>query len=219
MFEKKLLPPTFPQSVGDIIDESLLNQLELVIKVDRYESAHMNDSIMVHLSEHIASPPFLITFDNLQYPYYELIIPFSRIPFGSYNVYYTVLDWTGQKTQSKSNYITIKKSDINSLIGAELILVGYQPIGDEYGILTIKVNDSNTAIPVKNTQVFYSLEQAVNLHHVSIIGTNSDTKNSSATDDYGQFRINLKGQPGESCTIGMIAGQYIGNIDYTMGKL
>ncbi|PHM25060.1 hypothetical protein [Xenorhabdus budapestensis] len=214
-----LTAPFLPQSSNGIIDESELSQPVLVVIVNRYEYAHIGDYIIVHLNDYISSKPFYIIEENIHLPNYEIIIPFSVIPFGSYDVFYTVTDWTGNPVSSATNHVTIKKSDYpQPFLEATLIITGYQSIGDEYEILTIQVHDKQTSEQIKNTAVSYEIDQAINISDVSEIGSNPDTIQSMTTDEYGQFKINLKGEVGGNCIIRVTANNRVGSIKYTMGQ-
>ncbi len=50
------------------------------------------------------------------------------------------------------------------------------------------------------------------------ISLNPKTIRPMITDEIGQFQINLKGKSGGSCIIRVTANNYVGSINYTMGK-
>ncbi|CDG17324.1 conserved protein of unknown function [Xenorhabdus doucetiae] len=106
-----LIAPYLPQSYQGVIDESELDQDELFVKIQRYEKVRVGYQIIVHLNPYLSSAPFLIADENIEDPTYQISIPFSTIPIGSYDVFYTVTDLVGNITQSESTHVTIKKSD------------------------------------------------------------------------------------------------------------
>ncbi|AOM41006.1 hypothetical protein [Xenorhabdus hominickii] len=214
-----LAAPSLPQSKEGIIDESELSQPILVVKIKRYEPVNIDDYIIVNLKGdvNVSSEPFYIIEENIHFPHYEIIIPFSHIPLGSYDVYYAVTDRNKNTTLSATEHVTIKHSYF-SPCEASLTITGYQPIGDEYEILTIQIHDKQTSEQIKNTAVFYKIERAVNISNVLEIGSNPDTIQSMTTDEYGQFKINLQGQKGRYCTIRVTTDKYVGSIKYTMGQ-
>ncbi|MDC9591277.1 hypothetical protein PSI23_18785 [Xenorhabdus sp. XENO-10] len=216
-----LTVPFLPQSNNGIIDESELSQSVLVVIVNRYENAHIGDYIIVHLNGDVSSEPFYITEENIHFPNYEIIIPFSMIPLGSYDILYTITDWTGNPASSATNHVTIKKSafpPFPSYLEATLTITGYQLIGDEYVILTIQIHDKKTSEQIKNTAISYKIEQAINIKSVLEIGSDPETIQSMTTDEYGQFKINLKGKVGGNCIIRVAANNHVGSIKYIMGK-
>ncbi|MBD2797192.1 Ig-like domain-containing protein [Xenorhabdus sp. 18] len=111
-----LIAPSLPQSYQDVIDESELDQDELFVKIKRYEEVRVGYQIIVHLNPYLSSAPFLISDENIEDPTYQITIPFSTIPIGSYDVFYTVTDLVGNITQSESIHVTIKKSDSPPLL-------------------------------------------------------------------------------------------------------
>ncbi|PHM60124.1 hypothetical protein [Xenorhabdus ishibashii] len=217
--KNSLTAPFLPQSSNGIIDESELSQSVLVVVVNQYEKAHIGDYIIVHLNGdvNISSKPFYIIEENIHLPNYEIIIPFSDIPLGSYDVFYTVTDWTGNPVSSVTSRVTIKKSDSpQQPIEATLIITGYQQVGDNYAILTIQIHDTKTSEQIKNTAISYKIEQAINISSVLDIGGDPETIQSMTTDDYGQFKMNLKGQEGGNCIIRVTANNHVGSIKYFM---
>ncbi|OTA16211.1 hypothetical protein Xvie_01981 [Xenorhabdus vietnamensis] len=214
-----LVPLALPQSYNGVIDESELSQDELVTIIKRYEKVRLGYQIIVHLTPYLSSIPFFITDENIENPTYQITIPFSAIPFGSYDIYYTITDLVGNKAKSESTHVTIKKSDSQQpFLAATLIITGYQPIGDEYVILTIQMNDKKTSELIKNENFNYKTIQPENISYVSEIGSNPDTINPMTTNEYGQLKINLKGQKGGYCTIKVTTDKYVGSIKYTMGQ-
>ncbi|MCG3471381.1 hypothetical protein L7750_13520 [Xenorhabdus bovienii] len=214
-----LVPPALPQSNNGIIDESKLDQDELVVIIKRHEKVRPGYQIIVHLTPYLSSIPFFITDENIENPTYQITLPFSAILLGSYDIDYTITDLVGNQAKSESTHVTIKKSDSQQpLLEMPLIITGYQPIGDEYEILTIQIHNKQTSEQIKNTSVFYKIEQAVNISNVLEIGSNPDTIQSMTTDEYGQFKINLQGQKGGCCTIKVMTDKYVGSIKYTMGQ-
>ncbi|REF27736.1 hypothetical protein BDD26_2552 [Xenorhabdus cabanillasii] len=214
-----LVPLTLPQSYNGIIDESELDQDELVVIIKRHEEVRVGYQIIVHLTPYLSSIPLFITDENIENPTYQITIPFSAIPLGSYNIYYTITDLVANIAKSESTHVTIKKSDSpQPFLEATLIITGYQPIGDEYEILTIQIHDKQTSEQIKDTAVSYKIDQAINISDVSEIGSNPDTIQSMNTDEYGQFKINLKGEVGGNCIIRVTANNRVGSIKYTMGQ-
>ncbi|MBC8947286.1 MULTISPECIES: hypothetical protein [Xenorhabdus] len=214
-----LVPPALPQSSNGIIDESELSQDELVVIIKRHEKVRIGYQIIVHLTPYLSSIPFFITDENIENPTYQITIPFSAIPLGSYDIFYTITDLVGNIAKSESTHVTIKKSDYpQPFLEATLIITGYQSIGDEYEILTIQIYDKQTSEQIKNTAVSYEVEQAIYISDVSEIGLNPDTIHSMSTDEYGQFKINLKGEVGGNCLIRVTANNRVGSIKYTMGQ-
>ncbi|MBD1226466.1 hypothetical protein [Xenorhabdus griffiniae] len=114
----------------------------------------------------------------------------------------------------------IWKGQINIAPPDEIIpiVTGYQPIGDEYEILTIQINDKQTSEQIKNTPISYKIDSAVNMSNVSEIASNPDTIQSMTTNEYGQFKINLQGQKGGYGTITVTANNLVGSIKHTMGQ-
>lgn len=106
-----LVPLTLPQSHNGIIDESELDQDELVVIIKRHEEVRIGYQIIVHLTPYLSSIPFFITDENIENPTYQITIPFSAIPLGSYDIYYTITDLVGNIAKSESTHVTIKKSD------------------------------------------------------------------------------------------------------------
>ncbi|KLU14294.1 MULTISPECIES: hypothetical protein [Xenorhabdus] len=139
-----LVPLTLPQSSNGIIDESELSQDELVVIIKKNEKVRIGYKIIVHLTPYLSSIPFFITDENIDDPTYQITIPFSAIPPGSYDIYYTITDLLSNEAKSESIYVTIQKTDPpkktnppQPSLHAILIITGYQPIGDKYEILTI----------------------------------------------------------------------------------
>ncbi|PHM45549.1 Ig-like domain-containing protein [Xenorhabdus miraniensis] len=310
-----LVPPALPQSYNGIIDESKLDQDELVIIIKKHEKIRLGYKIIVHLTPYLSSIPFFITDENIENPTYQVTIPFSAIPLGSYDIYYTITDLVWNKAKSESTHVTIKKSasplpaviayleseilangmpsndytpnsvlitaldektkpisgapirvvshddvcitpssgvtnqdgqivfcatsdadgifsiqvasgDIKDKVElyfapvneARLIITGSQQIGEEYETITIQVYDKNTIDPIKNSIVYYKIDQAINISNILEIALNPDTIRSMITDEIGQFKINLKGKVGGNCIIRVTANNYIGSIKYTMGQ-
>ncbi|WP_340615038.1 hypothetical protein [Xenorhabdus thailandensis] len=220
-----LVAPNFPQSVGGIIDESEINQDELVIVVERNSNVRIGYQIIVHLTPYLSSIPYPITNENLLSPTYQITIPFFTIPPGSYDVYYTITNLVGNIAISESTHVTIQKTEPpkktdppQPSLDAILIITGYQQIGDEYAILTIQIHDAQTSEQIKNTAISYKIDQAINLNIVSEIASNPDTVQSMTTDEYGQFKINLQGQVGGYGIITVTANNHVGSIPYTMGQ-
>ncbi|CDG20989.1 protein of unknown function [Xenorhabdus poinarii G6] len=212
-----LVPLVLPQSHNGIIDESELAQDELVIIIERPEKVRLGYQIIVYLTPHILSIPFFITDENIENPTYQITIPFSVIPLGSYDIYYTITDLVGNKSKSESTHVIIKKSDSPlQPIEATLTITGYQVIGDEYVILTIQIHDKKTSEQIKNTAISYKIEQAINIKSVLEIASDPETRQSMTTDEYGQFKINLKGKVGGHCIIKVTANNHVGSIKYIM---
>ncbi|MBC8946302.1 Ig-like domain-containing protein [Xenorhabdus indica] len=315
--KNSLTAPFLPQSSNGIIDESELSQPVLVVVVNQREHAHIGDYIIVHLNGdvNISSKPFYIIEENIHLPNYKIIIPFSDIPLSSYDVFYTVTDWTGNPVSSATSHVTIKKSDYpqpaviasleakilangmpannytpNSVLivaldekkkivpGASIhivthdnthitpssgvtnqdgqvvfcatsdtcglssiqvvsgnikdkielyfspvneaivIITGSEKIGEEYETITIQVFDKNTKEPIKNSIVHYKIDQAISMSNILEISLNPKTIRPMITDEIGQFQINLKGKSGGNCIIRVTANNYVGSINYTMGK-
>lgn len=317
--KNSLTAPFLPQSSNGIIDESELSQPVLVVVVNQREHAHIGDYIIVHLNGdvNVSSEPFYIIEENIHLPNYKIIIPFSDIPLGSYDVFYTITDWTGNPASSATSHVTIKKSDYsqpaviasleaeilangmpandytpNSVLiialdekkkavpgalihivandnthitpssgvtnqdgevvfcatsgvdgissiqvasrdgnindkvelyfypvnEAIVIITGREKIGEEYETITIQVFDKNTKESIKNSIVYYKINQAVNISNILEISLNPDTIRSMITDEIGQFQINLKGKAGGNCIIRVTANNYVGSINYTMGQ-
>ncbi|MCP9270256.1 Ig-like domain-containing protein [Xenorhabdus sp. XENO-1] len=313
--KNKLAAPLLPQSYDGIIDESKLDQSIFVVKVEQYESINNGDVIIVHLNQYLSSIPYPITNENSHSPDYEITIPFSTIPLGSYNVFYTITDSAGNPSDSAINSFTMIKSDpspppvIASLKAevltrgmpandytpnvvlitaldektkpvsgtpicivsnddicitpssgvtnqdgqvvfcvtsdadgilsiqvtsgdikdkvelyfspvneAKLIITGSQQIGEEYETITIQVYDKNTIKPIKNSIVYYKIDQAINISNILEIALNSDTIRPMITDEIGQFQINLKGKPGGNCIIKVTANNYVGSVKYSIGQ-
>ncbi|WP_416776457.1 hypothetical protein ACNFJN_15650 [Xenorhabdus budapestensis] len=214
-----LVPPFLPQSSNGIIDVSKLNQSVLEVFIDRYESVHIGDNIVVHLND-ISSEPYYIRTENIDYPKYEIEILLSSIPLDSYDVFYTITDIVDNTSRSEITLVTIENSDTSlpPPLEAALIITGYQQIGDEYVILTIQVHDKQTSEQIKNTVVSYKIDQAVNISSVLEINGDPETIQPMTTDEYGQFKINLKGQKGGACIIRVTANNHVGNIKYIMGQ-
>ncbi|WP_099143307.1 hypothetical protein [Xenorhabdus kozodoii] len=127
---------------------------------------------------------------------------------------YTVnIDNTKVTSQMWKGKINISPPD-----EATLIITGYQPIGDEYEILTIQIYDKQTSEQIKNTPIFYKIDSAVNMSNVPEIASNSDTIQSMTTNEYGQFKINLQGQKGGYGTITVTANNLVGSIKHIMGQ-
>ncbi|WP_340618050.1 hypothetical protein [Xenorhabdus entomophaga] len=220
-----LVPLTLPQSSNDIIDESALSQDELVVIIKRHEKIRVGYKIIVHLTPYLSSIPFFITDKNIDDPTYQITIPFSAIPLGSYDIYYTITDLLGNEAKSESTHVTIQKTEPpkktdppQPSLEATLIITGYQPIGDEYEILTIQIHDKQTSEQMKNTPLSYKIDPAINMSNVSEIASNPDTIQSMITDEYGQFKINLQGQKGGYGTITVTANNLVGSIKHTFGK-
>ncbi|CEE91889.1 hypothetical protein XNA1_2460003 [Xenorhabdus nematophila str. Anatoliense] len=310
--KNSLVAPFLPQSYDGTIDLSKLDQSILVIKINHYEAVHIGDVIIVYLNQYLSSIPYYITNENQHYPAYEITIPFSTIPLGSYNVFYTVTDFAGNPSDSATNSVTIIKSDpspfpaiaslktevltngmpandytpnvilitaldekTQSVSGvpihiitkdnmsiapsscttdqdgkvvfcstsradglfaiqvssgatsntaelyfsptneALLEITGKEQISEEYEIITIQVHDKQTLKQIKNATVYYKIDLAHNIHAVLDIGSNPDTIQSISTDEYGQFKINLKGKIGGYCVISATANNYIGSVKYT----
>ncbi|PHM75178.1 Ig-like domain-containing protein [Xenorhabdus kozodoii] len=106
-----LVPPSLPQSYNGIIDESELDQDELVVIVKRNEKIRIEYKIIVHLTSYLSSIPFFITNENINDPTYQITIPFSVLPLGSYDIFYTITDLIGNITKSESTHVTIKKTN------------------------------------------------------------------------------------------------------------
>ncbi|SFN71045.1 Ig-like domain-containing protein [Xenorhabdus japonica] len=106
-----LSAPLLPQSYDGIIDESKLDQSILLVKINRYEDVHIGDTIIAHLNNYISSLPYYMVSENQNSSNYEITIPFSTIPLGSYDVFYTVTDSSGNSWNSATNSVTIIKSD------------------------------------------------------------------------------------------------------------
>ncbi|WP_338883290.1 Ig-like domain-containing protein [Xenorhabdus sp. TH1] len=312
-----LTAPFLPQSNNGFIDESELSQPILVVVINQYEHAHVDDYITVHLNNEISSKRFYITEKNIHRPRYVISIPFSEIPLDSYDVFYTITDWTENSASSATTRVTIKKSDypqpavisyleteslangmpangytpnsvlitaldekkmavpgapihivandnthitpssgvtnqdgevvfcVTSDVGgissiqvasrdgnikdkvelyfspvneAILIITGSEQIGEEYETITLQFFDKNTKEPIKNSIVYYKLDQAININNILEISLNPDTIRSVITDEIGQFQINLKGHSNGSCLIMVTANNYVGSINYTMGQ-
>ncbi|WP_275389657.1 hypothetical protein [Xenorhabdus bovienii] len=212
-----LVPLSLPQSYDGIINESELDQDELVVIIKSHEKVRPGYKIIVYLTPDLFSIPFFITDKNIEDPTYQITIPFSAIPLGSYDIYYTITDLVKNKAKSESTHVTIKKSDSPlQPIEATLTITGYQVIGDEYVILTIQIHDKKTSEQIKNTVISYKIEQAINIKSVSEIDSDPETIQSMTTDEYGQFKINLKGKVGGNCIIKVAANNYVGSIKYIM---
>jgi hypothetical protein len=222
MSDNKLPRPNLPQKLDGIIDESSLDQPVLVVIVKKYATIHIDDQITVRLNDYISSRTYFITNDNIDYPEHELTVPFSTIPLGSYDVFYTILDWSKNPSDSESNHVKIIKSDSPSPTvyhDAILTITGYQAIGNEYEILTIQLNDKETSEQIKNTNVSCILEQTENVNIITEIDSNPDTIQPMKTNEFGQFQINFQGQNGGSCTIKVTTEKYIGSVNHTIGQI
>ncbi|CDH25942.1 Ig-like domain-containing protein [Xenorhabdus bovienii] len=310
--KNSLVAPFLPQSYDGAIDLSKLDQSILVIKIHHYEAVHIGDVIIVHLNQYLSSILYYITNANKDYPTYEITIPFSTIPLGSYNIFYTITDCAGNTSDSATSSVTIIKSDPSpfpaiaslktevltngmpandytpnvvlitaldekkkSVSGVPIHIVsndnmsiapsscitdqdgkvvfcstsradglfaiqissgstfntaelyfsptneaileitGKEQISEEYEIITIQVHDKQTLKQIKNATVYYKIDLAHNINAVLDIGYNPDTIQSMSTDEYGQFKINLKGKIGGYCIISATANNYIGSIKYT----
>ncbi|MBE8595163.1 hypothetical protein [Xenorhabdus sp. BG5] len=220
-----LVAPNFPQSVGGIIDESEINQDELVIVVERHSNVRIGYQIIVHLTPYLSSIPYPITQENLLSPTYQITIPFFTIPLGSYDVYYTITNLVGNIAISESTHVTIQKTELpkktdppQPSLEAILMITGYEPVGYEYEILTIQVYDKQKNELIKNTDFQYKLIQPVNIIDVPEIGSNPDTRYSMTTNEYGEFKINLKGQKFGHCIIQVTINNLVGNVNHTMGE-
>ncbi|WP_340610708.1 hypothetical protein [Xenorhabdus bharatensis] len=110
MKNNQLRAPYLPQSYNNTIDEEKSDQHELVIKIYQYDDVHIDDKIIVHLNEYISSPPYSITCDNINYPVYQITIPFYTIPLGEYDIFYTIINRKGYPANSATNRVTITKS-------------------------------------------------------------------------------------------------------------
>ncbi|MCC8379036.1 MULTISPECIES: Ig-like domain-containing protein [Xenorhabdus] len=308
--------PRLPQSCDHVIDISkIANKKELLIKVPRYICPRINDTIIVSLNEYISSLPLIIRCNNIYEVEYTFSIPFSSIPLGEYEVFYTIFNWADNRNPSDTFKVKIidssstsiyppvlatslkteilangtpangytpnsvlitafdeesgvlpgVKIDINSndktcvtpssvltdqngqaifsaisdiggissvnvssgdikynvefyfspVTRAKAIIVGSQSIGNEYEIITIKLNNEKTSKEIKNSPVYYKIHQAININSVFEINSNKSLIQSMVTDEYGQFNINLKGKSGGSCTIFVTADNCVGNVKYT----
>ncbi|PHM30488.1 Ig-like domain-containing protein [Xenorhabdus innexi] len=314
--KNNLVEPFLPQSYNGVIDESKLDQSILVIKINQYNDAHIGDVIVVHLNNYISSLPYYITEKNKNDSYYEITIPFSTIPLGNYNIFYTITDVAENTSNSATNSVKIIKSNTSTssvisslkievltngmpandytpnvvlitaldekmksvsgipihiasndnmcitpssavtnqdgevifcvtsnsdgifsiqatsgnvkekaelyfspIYEAILKITGKEQIGEEYEIITIQAHDKKTLKKIKNATVYYKTEQSNNINPVLIIGSNNNTIQLMSTDEYGQFKINLKGKVGGCCIISATANNYMGSVKYTKEKL
>ncbi|MBC8949046.1 hypothetical protein [Xenorhabdus sp. TS4] len=222
IMDEVLIPPSLPQSRNNIIDESELDQKKLVVIINRHEKFRVGYKIIVYLTSSIFSIPFFITDENIDDLTYQITIPFSEIPPGSYNVFYIVTDLLYMETKSGSTPVSINYSASpqtpQTSLEAALVITGYEPVGYEYEILTIQVYDKQKNELIKNTDFQYKLIQPVNIIDVPEIGSNPDTRYSMTTNEYGEFKINLKGQKFGHCIIQVTINNLVGNINHTMGE-
>ncbi|CAM4003106.1 hypothetical protein [Xenorhabdus thuongxuanensis] len=222
IMDEVLIPPSLPQSRNNIIDESELDQKKLVVIINRHEKFRVGYKIIVYLTSGIFSIPFFITDENIDDLTYQITIPFSEIPLGSYNVFYIVTDLLYMETKSGSTPVSINYSASpqtpQTSLEAALVITGYEPVGYEYEILTIQVYDKQKNELIKNTDFQYKLIQPVNIIDVPEIGSNPDTRYSMITNEYGEFKINLKGQKFGRCIIQVTINNLVGNINHTMGE-
>ncbi|OKP05698.1 hypothetical protein [Xenorhabdus eapokensis] len=219
IMDEVLIPPSLPQSRNNIIDESELDQKILVVIVNRHKKFRVGYKIIVYLTSNIFSIPFFITDENIDDLTYQITIPFSKIPLGSYNVFYTITDLLHMQLKSGSTPVSIKDSaSPQTSLEAILMIIGYEPVGYEYEILTIQVYDKQKNELIKNTDFQYKLIQPVNIIDVPEIGSNPDTRYSMTTNEYGEFKINLKGQKFGHCIIQVTINNLVGNVNHTMGE-
>ncbi|MBD1228901.1 hypothetical protein IDH36_15300 [Xenorhabdus griffiniae] len=217
--DEVLIPPSLPQSRNNIIDESELDQNILVVIVNRHKKFRVGYKIIVYLTSDIFSEPYFITGENIDDLTYQITIPFSKIPLGSYNIFYTITDLLYMETKSGSTPVSIKESaSPQTSLEAILMITGYEPVGYEYEILTIQVYDKQKNELIRNTDFQYKLIQPVNIIDVPEIGSNPETRYSMTTNEYGEFKINLKGQKFGHCIIQVTINNLVGNINHTMGE-
>ncbi|WMV73380.1 hypothetical protein [Xenorhabdus griffiniae] len=219
IMDEVLIPPSLPQSRNNIIDESELDQNILVVIVNRHKKFRVGYKIIVYLTSDIFSEPYFITGENIDDLTYQITIPFSKIPLGSYNIFYTITDLLYMETKSGSTPVSIKESaSPQTSLEAILMITGYEPVGYEYEILTIQVYDKQKNELIRNTDFQYKLIQPVNIIDVPEIGSNPETRYSMTTNEYGEFKINLKGQKFGHCIIQVTINNLVGNINHTMGE-
>ncbi|PHM29096.1 hypothetical protein [Xenorhabdus innexi] len=222
--EKKLMsPPILPQrdSNGIIYIYDVFHDV-FQIEVNRYNSVHVLDQIVVHVGTYINSfPPYTIDIQDVHLPRYLITIPFSAINSGKYDVFYTVTNFAGNKANSESVSVQfVRTNQSHPQYTANLTAVGYQSIGDAYEILTIQMNDSKTLELIKNTPFYCEITpNNSSVSKITEIGENPDTIQNTVTNEYGQLKINLQGQSGDSCTIKVAAEDYTGIINHTIGTI
>jgi hypothetical protein len=113
-----LFSPLLPQSRNGIINKWEVNQEQLVIIVNHYNSIHTGDQIIVYLNgkdKQLSSIPYIITDENIHDREYEITMLFSDIPLGSYDVFYTITNMDNKTEKSASTCVIINDSDSSLL--------------------------------------------------------------------------------------------------------
>ncbi|MCA6221119.1 hypothetical protein [Photorhabdus antumapuensis] len=103
-----LSSPELPQADNDgLIDVSVQQNQDLIIKVPYHEWLRIGDVIVVNVGG-IFSRPYYV--QNINLDFFTVIIPFSEIPDGCYNVTYTSVDDFENENFSKPAVIKVINS-------------------------------------------------------------------------------------------------------------
>jgi hypothetical protein len=104
---KDLAPPFLPQAENGVINVSELSQDILVVLIEQYNTPRIGDEIIIHINNNISSIPFFIANENIKNQKYQITIPFSYIPSGSYEIFYTITNVDNKAEISASGHVII----------------------------------------------------------------------------------------------------------------